>query len=188
MPDRVSLSLWIRNYNAQNMLRHFEQLLRVFPFSKLRPGVAGVRVYALEFVEPPLFERVYPGAVDTETLIDVFREFEHGDCAYMVDGYWELLQFENDWRLAPARVLLACFGPEFDNDMGDHLRIEAGFETDFLPDPELPGSDRAARANLQSVVRLAKEIEGALPVQRRQLWSESGENLAQRLDEAVWLL
>ncbi len=187
MPDRVSLSLWIKNYNAQNNLRHFEELLRVFPFSKLRPGISGVRIYALEFAEPALFERMYPGEVDIPTVIETCREFENDDCAYMVDGFWELFQYEGEWRLAPARVTLACFGSTFENDIGDHLRIEAGIESDFIPDPDIPGSDSAVRSNLQGLVRMAKEIGAALPVERRRLWSESGENLAERLDEAVWL-
>ncbi len=186
MPDRVSLSLWIQNYGAQNMLRHFEELLRVFPFSQLRPGIDGLRIYALEYAEPPLLERAYPESADVETIISACREFENDDCVYMVEGWWELFQFEDDdWRLKPARVSLMCFGPAFDNEVGDNLRIEAGDEADFLPDPDLPDSERAARSNLAGVVRLAKEIQSSLPVKRRQLWSESGGNLAERLDEAV---
>ncbi len=168
------------------MLRHFEELLRVFPFSKLRPGIAGLRIYALEEVEPPLLERAFPASADLDTIISICREFENDDCAYIVDGWWELFQFDgSDWQLKPARVTLTCFGPAFDNDLGDHLRIDAGTEDDFLPDPDVPDSDRAARSNVAGLVRLANEIESSLPIERRQLSSESGENLAERLDEAI---
>ncbi len=168
------------------MLRHFDELLRVFPFSKLRPGIAGLRIYALEEVEPPLLERAFPAEIDADTVIAICREFENDDCAYVVDAWWELFQFDGeDWQLKPAHVTITCFGPAFDNDLGDHLRIDAGTEDDFLPDLEVPDSDRAARSNVAGLVRLAKEIESALPVERRQLWSESGENLAERLDEAI---
>jgi hypothetical protein len=50
MPDRLYLSYRLRGFTAQNMLRHFEKALRVFPFSRLRPGAA-IAVYAVEIAE-----------------------------------------------------------------------------------------------------------------------------------------
>ena len=35
MPDRLCLSLWILGFDEGNMLRHFEQMLGTFPFSRL---------------------------------------------------------------------------------------------------------------------------------------------------------
>jgi hypothetical protein len=48
MPERLYLSLWIRGFEGRNMLRHFGAMLRQFPFSRLRPGLDTLRVYALE--------------------------------------------------------------------------------------------------------------------------------------------
>ena len=42
-----------------------------------------------------------------------------------------------------------------------------------------------AQSNLRGLLRLAHELEGALPVEKRRLWSESGENFAARLEGAV---
>ena len=35
-----------------------------------------------------------------------------------IEAAWELWQFGSDWKLAPAAVTLACFGPAFDNHIG----------------------------------------------------------------------
>ncbi|MCP5113820.1 MAG: hypothetical protein GY953_23555, partial [bacterium] len=46
MADRLFLSYCIRGYTEHNMLRHYERMLRAFPFSRLRPR-AELRAYAL---------------------------------------------------------------------------------------------------------------------------------------------
>ena len=69
--------------------------------------------------------------------------------------------------------------------MGDHLRAEFFDEGDFLPRGDEPGSLLAVRSNLRSLLRLARELQGALPVERRRLWNESGADLSSRLDAAV---
>lgn len=187
MPDQVSLSLWVRNFGTDNMLRHFQELLRVFPFSKLRPGIAGLKIQAVSSTEPPLLERLYgEGELDVQGVIEVCHEFEHDDTAYIIEGWWEQFQYsDRGWELKPSNVTISCFGPGYENEVGDHLRIVAGAESSFVPDPAVAGSERAAHSNLAGLIRLAREIEGSLPVERRRLWSESGESLAERLDEAL---
>ncbi|MBM3745280.1 MAG: hypothetical protein FJW34_05745 [Acidobacteria bacterium] len=185
MPERVYLSLWIRGFHEENMLRHFEQMLRRFPFSRLRPGIDALRVYALEDSEPPALEQLFAGAPSVEAVLGLAREFENPDCAYLVEGWWELFRRQGDWKLAPARVTLCCFGPQFDNGLGDHLRVEFFDEGDFLPHGEGPGRARAVRSNLRGLLRLARELQRALPVERRRLWNEAGADLSSRLDAAV---
>ncbi len=185
MPDQLNLSLWLRGFDADAMLGHFEALLRRFPFSALRPGLSAFRVYALEFTEPALFEQLLGSDATPEDVLELAREFHNPDCAYLVEGWWDLWQYRADWELKPARVSLTCFGPDFENDVGDHLRLELGADVDFLPRPEIPLSGRRMQSNLQSVVRLAKELKEVLPIERRRLWTDSGESFAARLDEAV---
>jgi hypothetical protein len=185
MPDLLYLSLWMRDHRAENMLDRFERLLRVFPFSRLRPGISSLRVQALAETEPPLFEQAFAQSPEIDQVIGLAREFSHPDCAFVVEGWWELWQWKDEWRLLPSRVTLVCFGPEFENEVGDHFRIELGAERQFLPDHSLPRADLIARSNLRSVVRLAEEVAKALPVAQRQLWSESGENFAALVDAAL---
>lgn len=178
MADRLYLSCWPKGFTAANMLRHFEKMLGVFPYSKLAARGPVLRIYALEHVEPPQLEREFlPGAPAEETAREIStaaREFAHDDCAYEVDTAWDLWQYDADWRLAPAAVTLACFGPEFENELGDRLRIDFGVDARFLPNPQIEAGPRMAQSNLKSLVHLVHELERAVPLERRQLWSESG--------------
>jgi hypothetical protein len=76
--------------------------------------------------------------------------------------------------LAPSPVTLACFAPEFENEIGDRLRIDFGNDARFLPHPQIEGGPRMAQSNLKSLVTLVHQIERVLPLERRQVWSESG--------------
>lgn len=82
---------------------------------------------------------------------------------------------------------MCCLGPRFNFDAGDHLRIEFRSETDFLPQAEAPHSAKMAQFELRGLLRRAHELEGSLPVEKRSLWSESGENFAARLEGAAGL-
>ncbi len=185
MPDQINLSLWIRGFDEGTMLRHFQELLRIFPFSRLRPGISLLRVYAMEFAEPPVVEQAFTAEADVPAVIQIAGEFRNADCAYLVDGWWEMLQYSTAWELKPAPVTLSCYGPLFENDEGDHLRIELGPDVNFLPQPGLPDGVRKAQSNLKGLLRLVKEIEGSMPVERRRLWTESGENFAEMLDDSL---
>lgn len=181
MADQLYLSLWLRDFTADNMLRRFGKLLETFPFSKLRPGLASLSVYALEFVEPPLLVQTYTEATDVETVLQTAAEFRNADCAYLVEGWWELWQFDGEWHLHPARASFACHGPEFASDLGDHLRIGLGPDAWFLPQPGIPASGITIQSNMKSLLRLIQDLSDALPVASRRLWLESGDDFSARL-------
>ena len=67
----------------------------------------------------------------------------------------------------------------------DHLRIDFGLDSKFLPSEEIEGSLRIQQSNLRSLLHLVSEIDKALPVERRLLWSESGANFAEIVEEAL---
>ena len=184
MPDQLYLSLWFRDYTPDNMLDYFEQLLRLFPFSNIRPGIAGLKIYALEYAEPPALEHAFAGETDAETVAGMCGEFENPDSAYIVDAWWDLFKYNGAWQLTPSRVSLTCYGPEFENDERDHLRIDFGPDAEYLPRPDLPDSARAMQSNLTSVLRLVSDLEEVLPIERKKLWSEGEENFAERLESA----
>jgi hypothetical protein len=183
--DRLYLSLWIRNFDESNMLRHFEKMLSLFPFSKLALRGPALSVYAIEHSEPPLFEREFAPGVDPAAMTEAAREFMHDDCASEFDAAWDLWQFDSDWKLAPAGVTLACFGPAFENDIADHLRIEFGLDSRFVPAPQIEGGLRMGQSNLKSLVHLVRDIESRMDLDRRQLWSESGQSPADVIAEAL---
>jgi hypothetical protein len=183
--DRLYLSCWMRNWNESTMLRHFQKLLELFPFSKLAQRGPEVRVYAIEHVEPAQLEKDFPPGADPRAMLEAAREFTHEDCVCEIDAAWDLWQFDGDWKLAPAPVMLACFGPVFENEISDHLRLDFGLESRYLPDPRIEGSLRMSQSNLKSLVHFVHEVERALPLERRQLWSESGENPAESITKAL---
>lgn len=173
------------------MLRHFETVLAQFPFSKLAARGPAVRVRAIEISEPPLVEKEFIPGAPVADLIQTAREFMHEDCCAEVDAAWDLWQYEaGGWKLTPTPVTLSCFGPEFDNQVfenepADHIRIEFGLDSRFLPMEGVEGSARMGQSNLRSLLHLVSDIERSLPVEKRQIWSESGVNFAELLAEAV---
>ena len=185
MSDRLYLSCWVRGFSDSNMLRHFGKMLETFPFSKLAQRGPTVRVYALNYAEPPLLERPFDPRADIADMIAAAREFAQPDCCVEIEASWELWQHEGDWKVLPAPVTLTCFGSEFENESDDNLRIDFGVDSKFLPSPDIEGSLRIQQSNLRSLLFLGGQIEKALPLQRRQLWSESGANFAEVLEQTL---
>ncbi len=185
VPDRLYFSCWVKDRRTQPVLHQYQKMLELFPLSKLAKRGPVLRVYALEHTEPPLCELEFPVAPDMGAIVDAAREFMLADCACEIDAAWDLWDYEGEWKLAPVQVMLACYGPEFDNEVGDHLRIEFGPDARFLPSAGVEGSLRMGESNLKSLLRLTGELESGLEVERRQLWSESGANFADVLKQAV---
>lgn len=185
MADQLFLSYWVRGFTEHNMLRHYEKLLQKFPFSTISPASPLMRIYAIELIEPPVLEYRLDWVAHVGTVIEAAGEFKNPDCAYMLEAYWDLWLFDGNWKLAPSLVTLACFGPLFQNDLGDQLRIECGMDSHFLPQPEVSDSASKVQSNIRGLLRLAHELDDSLPVVQRKLWSESGENFAERLQAAL---
>jgi hypothetical protein len=184
MADQLYLSFWVRGYSEGNMLGHFERLLGAFPFSAAQP-VSILRVYAIEFTEPPQFELSFDGKPGAGEIVRAASQFLNADSAYLVSGFWDLWQRESGWQLTPTGVVLGCRGPAFENEVGDHLRIELGLDTQFLPEPGRSLVETRVKSNIQSVLRLSRELEATLQVEKRRLWTESGENFADRLRDVL---
>ena len=187
--DQLYLSLWLNRPNRATRLRHFEHLLKLFPFSQREQPQSTVSVLAIDDTQPPLLEQPVNGPLDPEALLPIFREYNADDIAYRIESWWDLWQLdEGNAKLAPARVSLACFGPEFDEgvDAGqEDLRIDFGVDTNFLPQTGVPANTRLIESNIRSLLRLVHEIESALPIARRKLETESGENFADRLQQVL---
>jgi hypothetical protein len=189
--DHLFLSIWLDPENRDGRLRHFEELLRLFPFSAREQPQSVVSIHAIDTTEPVLLERPVNGPIDVSEVISIFRDYQGDDVAYRLESWWELWQFEEDWKLAPAAVALSCFGPEFDNGTDDQpseqedFRIEFGVDSNYLPRLELPGSARLIESNIKSLLRLVRDIESSLPVMKRRLETESGENFADRLQQIL---
>jgi hypothetical protein len=51
--------------------------------------------------------------------------------------------------------------------------------------PDFEGGLRMSQSNLKSLLHLVGDLEGALDLERRQVWSESGANFAEVLKQAL---
>jgi hypothetical protein len=187
--DQLYLALWLNRPNRPTRLRHFERLLKLFPFSQREQPQSTVSIHAVDSTQPPLFEQATNGPIDPDAVIPILHTYEGDDIAYSVESWWDLWQLDQgDAKLAPARVALSCFGPEFDegSESGqEDLRIDFGVDSHFLPQPEFPGSARFIESNIKGLLRLVHEIESTLPMARRKLETESGENFADRLQQVL---
>jgi hypothetical protein len=189
--DQLSLSIWLDRNGRENRLRHFSTLLKSFPFSQQEQPQSTVSVHGIDSTEPPLLERPMNGPVDVSEVLPVFDDFTGDDVAYAVESWWDLWQFEGDWKLAPASVTLSCFGPEFDNGTEresvrqEDLRIDFGVDSHYLPNLNTPGSAKLIESNIKSLLRLVHELDSTLPVASRKLETESGENFADRLQQVL---
>ncbi len=185
MADSLYLSYWLRNFSALSMLRPFGKVLERFPYSPQNPSHSVLRVEAVSSAEPPLLERPFPDPLDPGEVLECANEFLHADCAYVLETWWGLWQFRKEWELRPARVSLTCFGPDFSDSSTEHLRIDFGLDSHYLPHADDPASAYYTRSNLKGLLRLVQDLDSALPVERRALWSESGENFAGKLQQSI---
>jgi hypothetical protein len=185
MADRLYLSAKLRGYNGANMLRHYERMLNVFPFSRLSTGRSVLRVNAVSEDEPPLFEQSFEDPPEPAAVVAAARDFSTADCVVQLDSRWDLWQFDAGWKLAPANVTLACIGPQFETDEPEDLRIDFGLDVHFLPQRELPNHLVMSRSNIRSLLHLVSQLEKTLSVDAKRLWSESGGNFAERLQAAL---
>lgn len=185
MADQLYLSYWLNSFTANNMLRHYEKVLRLFPYSRLSKSESILQVVPVDYSEPPLLEQAFPPVPDVNAVLAASKEFLHPDCCCRLETGWDLWQYDTDWELRPARVALVCFGPEFEKDLGENLQIEFGIDTHFLPQPDLPNNVHMTQSNIKSLLKLVHDLDNTLNASRRQLWTESGENFAQKLQGAL---
>ena len=185
MADQLYLGYTLRNYSEETMLRQYEKMLKLFPFSLLARQPSTFKVIPVDFTEPVVLEVPFPPPVPLEQVLAAAQDFLNADVSYRLETWWDLWQFDGEWKLAPSRVALCCFGPEFQRETDADLEIEFGIDAHFLPQPDIAGSLRLIQSNIKSLLKLVHDLDDALPVETRRLWSESGENFSDKLQEAL---
>jgi hypothetical protein len=191
--DQLFLSIWLEQRGpAPNRTRQFEKMLQTFPFSQREQPQSIISILAVDTTEPPLLERPINGPIDVAEVMETLRDYAGTDVAYELETWWDLwLNDGTDWKLGPSRILLSCYGPDFDNgteesaEAQEDLRIDFGVDAHYLPDPDVPGSGKMVEANVKSLLRLVHEIDATLPIQKRSLQTESGQNFAERLQHSI---
>ena len=185
MADQLYLSYWIAGFSGHNMLRYWEKALRLFPVSRLNRNPSTLRITPVDETQPVLYEQAFAPGFTPEEVIAAAQGFHHADCCYQFDTSWDLWQHEQDWALQPSRVSLACFGPEFERDLGEDLRVDFGVDANFLPRTDVSNSLAMGQSNIRSLLKFVHDLDNALGTPRRQLWTESGESFAERLQNVL---
>jgi hypothetical protein len=189
MADSLYLSLWFPSFDEAEILPRTVSVLRQIPFSAAPDGVTYSAIQPVSWSEPTILERRYrPGVAPEEAVAEV-AEFLHDDYAYIFEAYWDLWtppDGAEKWVLEPSLVRLTAHGMEFEERAAEetgHIQIDFGLDTSFLHEEvELTGdAERNVRSNVQKLVELTAKVEKNAGATGRLLWSESEENLAQKL-------
>jgi len=189
MADPLYLNLWFPSFEAQEMLPRTLLVMRQFPFSAQQPGISYLALHPISWDEPTILERRFqPGATPDEA-IEIASDLLHEDYAYLFEAHWDLWtsgEGAQPWSEQPRQVKFLVHGLEFDEEVyreNGHIQVDIGLDTPFLgEDAELtPFIEQRVRANVQTLVEFTSKVEKNCGISGRVLWSESEENLAQKL-------
>jgi hypothetical protein len=189
MADSLYFSLWFSDFSTEEMLVRTLSVMRQFPFSTGLPGITDFELHPVAWTEATIFEqRFHPGAAP-EVAIAVAADLLHEDYAYVFEANWDLWTPQmphGQWVLLPSPVRFIVRGEEFEEGESQtqgEVQLDFGLDTPFLYE-ELKLTQEVesrVRANVQMLVDFINRVEKSPIASTRLLWSESGENLAQKL-------
>lgn len=178
------------------MLPRLLSVLKQFPFSAERAGVGYLAVRSVSWEEPIVFEQTFDDRATPEQALALAAEFLHEDNAYEIDVLWDLWVPEKEgdldetWVLRPQTVKFIAFGTEFDDaafQQNGHIQVDFGLDAPFLFEEAdfTPSLEQRIKANVQKLVGFTSAVEQNCGISGRVLWSESEDNLAQKLIERL---
>jgi hypothetical protein len=189
MLDPLYLSLWFSDFSGPEMLPHAFAVLQQFPFSEQLPGVTYFALHPVSWNEPTVLERRFAQGIDPGQATLIAAEFIHDDYAYVFEAQWDLWtpdKSTGNWALEPAMVKFIVQGEEFDDgayQQTGHIQVDFGMDSYFLqPEFSLNEQTQAKiRDNVAKLVEFSNKVEKNSGASSRLLWSESEDNLAQKL-------
>jgi hypothetical protein len=188
MADRLYLSLWFPSFSESEMLPKLLCVLRQFPFANQRPGIGYIAVRPISWNETFIYQETFDYRATPEHVVETASEFLYDDNAYEVEALWELWAPDETggWTQQPLPVSFVARGLSFDDgayEQEGHIQVDFGLDTPFLyEDVKLtPIAEARVRENVQKLVDFTTAIEKNCGASTRLLWSESDENLAQKL-------
>lgn len=196
MADQLYLSLWFPNFRLAALGPAIVGVLRQLTAAGAASSVTAAAVYPISWNEAPVYQRIYDDndaePVQPEAAVREAMEMLHEDYAYEFEVNWELWVPESGggldtkWRQEPRGIRVIGFGPEFDEasyEQNGHVRIDFGTDAPFLQESIAMEAETAryVQQNVQKLIDTTQAIQKNLAVSSRLLWSESGENLAEKL-------
>jgi hypothetical protein len=196
MADRLYLSLWFPNFRLPALAPAIVSVLKQFGGVGHSPRVHAAAAYPVSWNETPFYQRIYEEdevqESGTERAVAEATEILHDDFAYEFELKWDLWVAETvggldpTWKQEPVVVRVVGFGPQFDEgayEQNGQVRVDFGLDTPFLlEDVDLDQVDAEyIKRNVQKLVEVTNLIQDNCGISSRLLWSDSGENLAQKL-------
>lgn len=189
MADPLFLNLWFPNFDLEEMLPHVLSVMRQFPFSTSRSGVTYLSLHPVSWDEATVLEERFRPGITVEAAILTASDLLHEDYAYVFEAYWDLWILSEDkkeWTFQPSLVKFIVHGLEFEDgtyQQDGHIEVDFGLDSPFLQEEVQLTSEAEehVRANVQKLVEFITGVENNSGVSGRLLWSESEENLAQKL-------
>jgi hypothetical protein len=189
MADPLYLSLWFPNLELDELLPRALAVMQQFPFSENQPGIAYVSLHPVSWNEATVLEQRFSPGIAFEQAILIASDLLHDDYAYSFEAAWDLwIPSPNNeqWSLQPSPVKFVAFGPEFEDriyEQEGHVQIDFGFDSPFLQEGVRLTSEAEdkIRSNVHKLIEFTTKVEKNSGASARLLWSESEENLAQKL-------
>jgi hypothetical protein len=191
MADSLYLSIWFPSFREGEMMARAVGVLRQFPYSALREGITYLSVHPVAWSEPTVLERRFTPGISPEEAADLASEFAHDDFALVFEAFWDLWVPSDDelgdsWVQRPIAVRFLVHGVQFDDGIyseDGHVEVDFGLDTSFVYEGlELTAVERDhLRANIAKLVAFSSAVEKNCAISGRVLWSESEDNLAQKL-------
>lgn len=189
MADSLYLSLWFTDFESKEMLPNVMRVMQQFAFSKGVPGITSVVLHPISWEQPTILERRFRPGIAPENAILVAADLLHEDYAYVFEANWDLWTpetLDGEWSLRPSPVKFIVRGEEFEEREAEaegQIEVDFGLDTPFLHEElALSGElESRVRTNVQALVDFINRLEKNAGSQTRLLWSESDENLAQKL-------
>jgi hypothetical protein len=189
MADPLYLSLWFPDFTEQSMMMpRALAVLKEFPYSKLRPGITAVAVHPVSWAEATILERQFSPGIQPIEAAEVVSDLLHSDYAYVFETHWDLWLAAptGEWSRQPQMVRFIAHGIDFEDgtyEQDGHMQVDFGLDTDFLFEDVHFTSESAQhiRENVAILIAFTLAVEKNSGIRGRVLWSESEENLAQKL-------
>lgn len=188
MADPLYLSVWFPDFEEPAMLPRILAVIKEFPFSAVRPGITDVAVHPVSWAEPSILERQFNPGIQPVEAMEVISDLLHADYAYVFRAYWDLWRADASgaWSKGPHEVSFTAHGLAFEDgtfEENGHILVDFGLDTDFLfEEVEFTGeAEEHIRENVALLIAFTLAVEKNSGIRGRVLWSESEENLAQKL-------
>jgi hypothetical protein len=189
MADSLYLSLWFPSFDEPEILPRMVSVLRQFPFSARSPGVTYLAVQPVSWTESTVLEQRFQVGITPEQAAGVAVELLHDDYAYVFEAFWDLwspAEGGGAWVETPTLARFVAQGALFEDGAAaetGQIQVDFGLDAPFLYE-ELALTAEAeehVKANVQKLVQFTALVEKNAGATGRLLWSESEENLAQKL-------